>query len=893
MLKPTYQDIDPVETEEWVDSLDEVIQRSGPERAAHLLEVLHAKAATAGVEPPGSLTTPYVNTIPVDRQPEFPGDTAMERRIKSIIRWNAMVMVMRAKNDVGGHISTYASAATLLEVGFNHFFRGHEHPEGPDFVYFQGHASPGVYARSFLEGRFNETHLKNFRHEMGPGGGLSSYPHPWLMPDYWQFPTVSMGLGPITALYHARFLKYLEYRGLKDTSNSHVWCYIGDGELDEPETLGPIHLASRDNLDNLIYVVNCNLQRLDGPVRGNGKVIQEMESFFKGAGWNVIKCIWGSDWDPFLAADKDGLLVRRMGEILDGDYQKYVVEDAEYFLDHFCGPYPQLRELLGQAPTDRVHRLRRGGHDPRKVYAAYKSAVDHVGAPTVVLAKTVKGYGLGEGGEGFNTAHQIKKIQEDEKRLRVLKMFRDRFEIPIADDKLDELPFYHPSPNSPEVKYALDRRRELGGFVPARKPAKKPLETPKLEEFNKILEGSPKDVSTTQAFVGVLSTLLRNKAVGKQVIPIVPDEARTFGMEGLMSTYGIWSPHGQLYSPVDAETMAPYREAKNGQAFEEGINEAGAMSTFIAAASSYANHGIPTIPFYIYYSMFGFQRVGDQIWLAGDQRCRGFLLGATAGRTTLNGEGLQHQDGHSHLAASAVPNCVAYDPAFGFELAVIIQDGIRRMYQENEDVLYYITLYNEKHVQPPMPKNVVEGILKGMYKFRSVDAAAPKTKSWVRLLGSGPIFAQGVLEAQKLLAEKFGVSSDAYSVTSYKELRREALAADRWNMLHPTQPARTSYVQKALGASGGPVVAASDNVRLVAEQISPWVNGGMTVLGTDGFGRSESRQTLRRHFEVDAPFIAFAALSALARRGEYPEAELPKALAALEIDPEKLNPLTA
>jgi pyruvate dehydrogenase E1 component len=892
MLKPTYQDIDPIETEEWVDSLDEVIQRSGPERAAHLLEALNVKAAKAGVDTPGGLVTPYINTIPVDRQPEFPGDIAMERRIKSIIRWNAMVMVMRAKNDVGGHISTYASAATLLEVGFNHFFRGPDHPEGADFVYFQGHASPGVYSRSFLEGRFDETKLKNFRHEMAPGGGLSSYPHPWLMPDYWQFPTVSMGLGPITALYHARFLRYLEYRGLKDTSNSRVWCYIGDGELDEPETLGPIHLASRDNLDNLIYVVNCNLQRLDGPVRGNGKVIQEMESFFKGAGWNVVKCIWGSDWDPLLAADKDGLLVRRMGEILDGDYQKYVVEDSEYFLDHFSGPYPQLRELLGSVPADRLHRLKRGGHDPRKVYAAYKSAVDHVGAPTVVLAKTVKGYGLGEGGEGFNTAHQIKKITDD-KRGRVLRGFRDRFEIPLTDDQLDDLPFYHPGENSPEAKYIRERRRELGGFVPSRKVTKTSVEAPKLEEFNKLLEGAPKDLSTTQSFVGVLSTLLRNKAIGKQVVPIVPDEARTFGMEGLMSTYGIWSPHGQLYSPVDAETMAPYREAKNGQAFEEGINEAGAMSTFVAAASSYANHGVPLVPFYIYYSMFGFQRVGDLMWLAGDQRCRGFLLGATAGRTTLNGEGLQHQDGHGHLAAAGIPNYVAYDPAFGFELAVIIQDGIRRMYLNNEDVLYYITLYNEKHVQPPMPKDSVEGIVKGMYKFRSMDAASPKSKKRVRLLGSGPILAQCVLSAQQMLAEKFGVSSDVYSVTSYTELRREALAADRWNMLHPTQPAKTSYVQKTLTAGDGPVIAASDNVRLVAEQIAPWVNALFTVLGTDGFGRSESRQTLRRHFEIDANFVAFAALSTLARQGDYPEAELPKALAALEIDPEKLNPMTA
>jgi pyruvate dehydrogenase E1 component len=892
MLKPIHQDIDPIETEEWVDSLDEVIQRSGPERAAHLLEALHVVAAKQGVDAPGAFTTPYVNTVPVDRQPEFPGDIAMERRIKSIIRWNAMVMVMRAKNDVGGHISTYASAATLLEVGFNHFFRGPDHPEGQDFIYFQGHASPGVYARSFLEGRFDETKLKNFRHEMAPGGGLSSYPHPWLMPDYWQFPTVSMGLGPITSLYHARFLRYLEYRGLKDTSNQRVWCFIGDGELDEPETLGPIHLASRDNLDNLVYVVNCNLQRLDGPVRGNGKVIQEMESFFKGAGWNVVKCIWGSEWDPLLEADKDGLLVRRMGEILDGDYQKYVVSDGEYFMDHFCGPYPQLRELMSTVPIEKVHHLRRGGHDPRKVYAAYKAAVDHVGAPTVVLVKTVKGYGLGEGGEGFNTAHQIKKIQEDEKRIRVMKAFRDRFEIPIKDADLDSLPFYHPGKDSPEAKYIRERREKLGGFVPTRRDPKTKVEAPKLEEFNKLLEGSPKDLSTTQVFVGALGLLLRNKAIGKQVIPIVPDEARTFGMEGLMSTYGIWSPHGQNYSPVDSETLAPYREAKNGQAFEEGINEAGAMSTFIAAASSYVNHGIPTIPFYIYYSMFGFQRIGDQIWLAGDQRCKGFLLGATAGRTTLNGEGLQHQDGHSHLAASAVPNCVAYDPAFGYELAVIIQDGIRRMYQENEDVLYYITLYNEKHLQPPMPKDSIPGILKGIYKFRSADATSPKSKKRVRLLGSGAIM-PGVLEAQKMLAEKFGVSSDVYSVTSYKELRREALDADRWNFLHPTEPAKTSYVQELLGKEDGPIVSASDNVRLVAEQIAPWTNGRMTVLGTDGFGRSESRQTLRRHFEVDAPFVAFAALSALARQGEYPQSELAAALASLEIDPEKLNPMSA
>ncbi|HVJ82545.1 MAG TPA: pyruvate dehydrogenase (acetyl-transferring), homodimeric type [Planctomycetia bacterium] len=890
MLKPTNADLDPVETSEWLDSFADVLQRSGPERASHLLHALNGAAHRAGVDVPHGGITPYVNTIPVDRQPAYPGDRALERRIKSILRWNAAMMV--ARSGMGGHISTYASSATLLEVGFNHFFRGPDHACGGDFIYFQGHASPGIYARAHLEGRLDDAKLTNFRRELAKGGGLSSYPHPWLMPDFWQFPTVSMGLGPLCALYHARFIRYLEDRGLKQPTEQKVWCFIGDGEIDEVETLGAIHLASRDNLDNLVFVVNCNLQRLDGPVRGNGKVIQELEGFFRGAGWNAIKVVWGTDWDPLLAKDRSGLLTRRLGEIVDGDYQKYVVEDGNYFLDHFCGSDPDLRACFDDVPVETVHRLRRGGHDPSKVYAAYRSAMETIGQPTVILAKTVKGYGLGENWEGSNKAHQIKDFGKKPADVGVkMREFRDRFEIPITDAQIEQQPFYHPGKDSPEYKYLMERREALGGSIPRRRVKAPKLAAPKSEALAKILEGAPTQVSTTFMMVQTLGLLLRNKELGPHLVPIIPDEGRTFGMEGMMSNYGVYSPHGQLYTPVDAGAIGSWTEAKTGQCLEEGINEAGAMASFVAAGSSYANHGVPMIPFYIYYSMFGFQRIGDLAWLAGDQRVRGFMLGATAGRTTLNGEGLQHQDGHSHLVASTIPNLLAYDPAFGFEVALIVQEGIRRMYEQGEDVLYYITLFNEPYEQPAMPQGVAEGVIRGAYKFRSRDAAKPKAKSRVRLLGSGSILPH-VLKAQEMLAEKYGVSSDVCSVTSYSELRRDCQTVERRAFLKPEAPAEKSYLRKLLGDANLPTIAASDNVKLVPEQIAPWVPG-LVALGTDGYGRSETRQNLRRHFEVDAEFTVYATLVELANRGEFDRAALPKVRAELGIDPDKPNPLTA
>jgi pyruvate dehydrogenase E1 component len=890
-------DVDVEETREWLDSLESVLQHDGAERARFLLTELKQKAVTRGVEIPFTANTPYINTIPVGRQPVFPGNRELERRIKSLVRWNATAMVVRANKidgTLGGHIATFASSATLYEIGYNHFFRGPEHPDGADIVYFQGHASPGMYARAYLEGRLTEKHLENFRRELQPGGGLSSYPHPWLMPSFWQFPTVSMGLGPIMSIYQARFNRYLEHRGLKKESGEHVWCFLGDGECDEPESLGALTLASREGLDNLIWVVNCNLQRLDGPVRGNGKIIQELEAAFRGAGWNVIKVLWGSDWDPLLAADKSGLLVKRMGEVVDGEFQKYTVAGGAYIRQHFFGKYPELLKRVEHLSDEQLEKLKRGGHDPEKVFAAYKAAVEHRGAPTVVLAHTVKGYGLGEAGEGKNTAHQQKKVQ-----AKYLVEFRNRFGIPLADDEVEHSAFHRPPDDSREMRYLQERRKVLGGYLPQRRAEAPPLKVPGDEFLAAYAKGSgDKTPSTTMAFVDMLGRLLRDKDLGRWVVPIIPDEARTFGMDPLFATYKIYSNVGQLYEPVDAQYAATaYREAQNGQILEEGITEAGSMSSFIAAGSANAIHGLPTVPFFIYYSMFGFQRVGDLIWAAADSRARGFLLGATAGRTTLNGEGLQHEDGHSHVHASTVPNLVAYDPAYAYELAVIIRDGIRRMYGERpEDIFYYITLYNDNYVMPMMPDGATEGILRGLYKLRPAPSAdqSPTRQRGVKvhLFGSGPILPH-VLRAQELLAGQFGVSADVWSATSYKELRREALEVERWNMLHPTEPPRHSYVENVLANEEGVFLAASDFMRAVPEMISRWVPGGLYPLGTDGFGRSETREALRRFFEVDAECITVAALAQLARRGAIKPVVVRDAIRQLGVDPEKVNPMRA
>jgi pyruvate dehydrogenase E1 component len=893
-------DTDAAETREWLDSLTGVLKTQGAARAGYLLNQLKYKAINSGVPIPFSANTPYVNTIPRDLQAPFPGSRDIERRIKSLVRWNAMAMVVRANKaspGVGGHISTFASAATLLEIGFNHFFRGPNAPGGGDLVYFQGHASPGIYARAFLEGRISAKDLENFRRELSEGGGLASYPHPWLMPDFWQFPTVSMGLAPIMAIYQARFNRYLLHRGLKDTSQQRVWCFVGDGESDEPESLGALTLASREKLDNLIFVVNCNLQRLDGPVRGNGKIIQELEAAFRGAGWNVIKVIWGSDWDVLLAQDQDGWLAKRMEEVVDGEYLKYVVESGDYIRKHFFGKYPPLAKLVENLSDEQLRKLSRGGHDPEKVYAAYDAAVNHQGSPTVILAKTVKGYGLGEAGEGRNITHQAKKLNEDE-----LTEFRSRFGIPISDEQVHELPFYKPPEDSKELHYLLQRRQALGGYLPARHVNCPPLEAPPLEAFKQFLKGSGDTaVSTTMAFVGVLNTLLQNAEIGRWIVPIIPDEARTFGMESMFAKYGIYSNVGQLYEPVDFKTLTRYREAQDGQILEEGITEAGALCSFIAAGTAYATHGIPTIPFFVFYSMFGFQRVGDLIWAAADSRARGFLLGGTSGRTTLNGEGLQHQDGHSHVHASTVPTCLAYDPAFAYEIAVIVQDGIRRMYQEGESIFYYLTLANENYPMAPMPEGAAEGILRGMYLFRKgsgargersqakASAVAPP-KSRVHLLGSGPILHEA-LRAQELLAEKFGISAEAWSVTSYKELRRDCLECERWNRLHPGAEPKHSYLQKLLANEKGVFIAATDFMKAVPEMIARWLPGGLTSLGTDGFGRSDSRQALRRHFEVDAESMAVAALDQLARSGELELDRVASAIKQLGINPEKVDPV--
>ena len=882
-------DADPTETREWLDSLRYVINSRGGDRAAYLLHAIEQEAYRLGVPIPFSATTPYINTIPADRQPPFPGNREIERRIKSIIRWNAMAMVVRANREdksIGGHISTFASSATLVEVAMNHFIRGRGNNYSGDQVYFQGHASPGIYSRAFLEGRLTEKNLENFRRELAPGGGLSSYPHPWLMPEFWEFPTVSMGLGPIMAIYQARFNKYLQDRGIKDTSQQHVWCFIGDGETDEPETLGAISLAARERLDNLVFVINCNLQRLDGPVRGNGKIIQELEGVFRGAGWNVIKVIWGEEWDPLLDKDEEGLLVKRMNEIVDGQYQKYTVMPGSYIREHFFGADPRLMEMVAHLSDEKLKKLRRGGHDPEKVYAAYAAAMQCHGKPTVVIAKTIKGYGLGEVGEGRNVTHQQKKLNEEE-----LRAFRSRFDIPISDDEVAKAPFYKPPEDSEEMRYLRERREALGGYVPGR-PAESPvLKTPALDDYRGFIEKSAgREVSTTTGVVTLMASLLKDKHVGKYIVPIVPDESRTFGMDPLFKQCGIYAHAGQLYEPVDSDQLLYYREAIDGQILEEGITEAGSMSSFVAAGTAYASHGVPMIPMFIYYSMFGFQRIGDLIWAACDCRARGFLLGGTAGRTTLAGEGLQHQDGHSHLFAMAYPTVRAFDPAYVYEATVIMLDGLERMYAKGEDWIYYITVYNENYEMPPMPAGCEEGILKGMYRLKDVAAGAQAAGKLphVHLLGSGAILRE-VIRAADLLAERWGVSSTVWSVTSWKELRREAQASRRWNMLHPEAAPKTSYLEDLLANEEGVFVAASDHVRAVAEQLDPWIPGGLFAMGTDGFGRSETRGPLRRHFEVDAECIAVGTLSRLAATGAIGAHVVAEAIAALGIDPDKMD----
>jgi pyruvate dehydrogenase E1 component len=887
-LNARFVDLDPQETAEWMEALDQIIDEAGPDRAAFLLEQLTDRARAQGAGLPIHLNTPYVNTIPPEDELAYPGDRAMERRIKSLIRWNAMAMVVRQNkydSGIGGHISTYASLATLLEVGFNHFFHASYGDQAGDLVYFQGHASPGVYARAFLEGRLSEEHLKNFRHELREHPGLSSYPHPWLMPDFWGFPTVSMGIAPINAIYQARFMRYLENRGLIAKTPRHIWAFLGDGEMDEPESMGSITLASREKLDNLIFVVNCNLQRLDGPVRGNGKVIQELEAAFRGAGWNVIKVIWGGDWDPLLARDTTGLLERRMGEVVDGEFQTYVTKDGAYIRKNFFGKYPELLNLVAHLSDDELLKLRRGGHDPRKVYNAYKKAVESTGLPTVILAQTIKGYGMGEAGEGRNITHQQKKLNEEE-----IEKFRSRFEIPIPSEAVHNASFYRPPSDSPEMAYMQERRRVLGGYMPHRAVPASSIEVPSLEYLKEALEGSAgREVSSTMAFVRVLTNLMKHPQLGQRIVPIIPDEARTFGMESLFRQFGIYASQGQLYKPHDAEMFLYYKESKDGQILEEGITEAGSMASFTAAGTAYVNYRVEMIPFFIYYSMFGFQRVGDLIWAFADARGKGFLCGGTAGRTTLAGEGLQHQDGHSLVLASAVPTCAAYDPAYAYEIAVIVQDGIRRMYKEREDRFYYLTLYNENYAMPPAPKDLdTEGILRGIYRY----SAAEEGKAQIQLFGSGPILNEA-LRAQKILAERYDVAADVWSVTSYNELRRDALETARWNRLHPGEPQRTPFILKALESAEGPIVAATDYMKVVADQIAPWLPGRMESLGTDGFGRSENREYLRRHFEVNAESIAAAALSRLARCGRMEAVKASAAIGELGIDPEKIDPVRA
>lgn len=882
-------DIDSIETQEWLDALASVLAAEGKDRAEFLLKQLAKKAEIMGCSVSEGCETPYINTISVDKEAKIPGDPAMERRIRSLIRWNAVAMVVRAGKidpDLGGHIGTFASSATLYDVGFNHFWRAANDNQNGDLLYIQGHTSPGMYARSYLEGVLSESRISHFRQEVD-GVGVSSYPHPWLMPQYWQFPTVSMGLGPLQAIFQARFMRYLEARGLEKTAGRKVWCFCGDGEMDEPESLGSIGLAAREKLDNLVFVVNCNLQRLDGPVRGNGKIIQELESIFKGAGWNVIKVVWGDLWDPLLAKDKSGLLLKRMEEAVDGEYQNYKAHGGAYTRENFFGKYPELKELVADMSDDDIWRLNRGGHDAQKVYAAYKAASECVGKPTVILAKTVKGYGLGDAGEALNIAHNLKKMTPEQ-----LKQFKDRFDIPIPDDQIADVPFYHPGKDSPLIQYMLEQRKALGGSLPHRRTeADETLEIPPLSIFDASLKGTgDRKISTTTVFVRLLTALCKDKTIGQRVVPIVPDEARTFGMEGLFRQLGIYSSVGQLYQPVDSDQVMFYKEAKDGQILEEGINEAGSFCSWLAAATAYSTHNKIMLPFYIFYSMFGFQRIGDLAWAAGDSRARGFLIGGTAGRTTLNGEGLQHEDGHSHMMANTIPNCISYDPTFSYELAVIIHNGLHRMVTLKESIFYYVTVMNENYEHPDMPEGAEAGILKGIYCFKKSDKPQT-TKTRVQLLGSGTILRE-VIEAAKLLEQDFEVAADIWSVPSFNLLGRDGLEVERWNRLHPLESPKIPYITSCLQETKGPVIAATDYMKQYADQVRAFVPRAYVVLGTDGFGRSDSRQQLRRFFEVDRYYVAVAALKALADEGLIAKELVVKAMQQYQINPDKPNPLT-
>ena len=882
-----HADLDPQETGEWLEALDQIIDQAGPDRAKFLLDVLVRKAAVNGVEPRFATIGPYVNSIAKEEELPYPGDLAIEKRLRALVRWNALAMVVRANKydaGIGGHIATFASQATLIEVAQNHFFRASIQGQAGDLVYFQGHASPGQYSRAFLEGRLSETHLENFRHELRETPGLSSYPHPWLMRDFWQFPTVSMGLGPINSIYQARFMRYLENRSLIAKTDRRVWAYLGDGEMDEPESYGAIRIATSEKLDNLVWIINCNLQRLDGPVRGNGSVVRELEGLFRGAGWNVIKLLWGSEWDVLLERDKTGLLVQRMEECVDGEFQNFKAKGGAYIRAEFFGKYPELLELVKDMSDDDLGRLRRGGHDPLKIYNAYHRAMQQNGKPTVILAKTIKGYGMGDAGEARNFTHQQKKLDESQ-----LLYVRNRFNVPISDEQAMKCGFLRPAEDTPEMRYLHARRADLGGYMPSRTPAAITIKAPALENFKDALAGSGgRELSTTMAFVRILTTLLKDAEIGKYVVPIIPDEARTFGMDSLFRQVGIYAAHGQLYKPVDADMFLYYHESTSGQILEEGITEAGSMGSFTAAGTAYANYGVPMIPFYTYYSMFGFQRVGDMAWAFADSRGKGFLMGATAGRTTLSGEGLQHQDGHSLVLSSTVPTCRSYDPAFAYEIAVIVQDGIKRMYELNEDRFYYLTISNDDYAHPPMPGDVSEGILRGLYKYRAADNGPAQ----VLLLSSGAIFNEAA-RAQEMLRDKYGVAADLYSATSYNELRRDCLEVERWNRLHPAEALRTSYLDQVLGGSSAPIIAASDYMKIVSDQIAPWLPGRLTSLGTDGFGRSDNRPHLRKHFEVDTAAIVAATLSRLARDGQFDAARAAAAIVELGMNPESIDPAQA
>ena len=881
----TIDDIDPIETKEWLESIDSLINNHGPERAHFIINKMVDHARRTGTYLPSAYNTAYLNTIPVGMQPNYPGDRSIEKRIEAFIRWNAMAMVVQANkesSEIGGHISTYASSATLYEVGFNHFWRAPSTNDRGDLIFMQGHSSPGIYARAFLEGRLSEEQLNRFRKEVGKGG-LSSYPHPWLMPDFWQFPTVSMGLGPMMAIYQARFMRYMEHRGLTEPSNRKIWCFLGDGEMDEPESLGAITMPVREGLDNLIFVVNCNLQRLDGPVRGNGKIIQELETAFGGAGWNVIKLIWGSRWDPLLARDDQGLLKQTMEECVDGEYQNFKSKGGDFVREQFFGRYPETKEMVANMSDDDIWKLNRGGHDARKVHAAYQKAVNHQGRPTIILAKTVKGFGLGAVAEGQNTAHQQKKLD-----VGALKEFRDRFNIPISDKKIKDVPYYRPSNDSQEIEYLHEKRKVLGGFIPQRITKAKALKMPQIDAFQSQIKGTgDREASTTMAFIRILTSLARDKKIGKHIVPIVPDEARTFGMEGMFRQIGIYSSKGQLYTPQDADQLMFYKESKEGQILEEGINEAGAYCSWLAAGTSYTNHGTQMIPFYIFYSMFGFQRIGDFLWAGGDMQSRGFLIGATAGRTTLAGEGLQHQDGHSLLSATTIPNCISYDPTYAYELAVIIQDGLKRMISQQEDIFYYITCMNENYKHPSMPKGCENGILKGMYLLKESDGE--KGEIVPQLMGSGTILRE-VIKAADYLKKDFKISCDVWSVTSFNELRRDALEKDRWNQLNPEKRKKNSYIQTILKNRNGPFIAATDYMQLVPDQVQRWIPGHFTTLGTDGYGRSDGRKALREHFEVDARYIVLASVKALMDTGEVDKEMVVKVIKKYKLDPNKINP---